>query len=92
VAGTLVGWLAQTSLNPRNVPTPSPQFGVAQCVTTANKGTKTLSGAALTTILGGQTGGSVRFSLVPLKFSPKQSGLHTLVLAAGTGVFGFANQ
>jgi hypothetical protein len=95
ISNSIVGLLAQTNLGPRNAllpPDKNLQFGVAQCTAPLPGGMKTLDGKAVTEILGGQTGGSVRFALVPLQYTLQPSGDHQVILTAGSGIFGFANQ
>jgi hypothetical protein len=86
--------LIQTALGPRNQSPPNrAQTGVAQCVdrmdTPAFK--FTLTAAQQSLLLGTQTTGSARISIVHLTSSPTLSGQHPLIFTAGRGELGFIN-
>jgi hypothetical protein len=84
----LAGLLTVVSTNPRSMFSITPAFGSAQCVEQLGAGTVTLRKAAITQILGGQSGGSVMISLVRLSADPASTMGHTVYFTGGIGNFG----
>lgn len=84
----LAGLLAVVSTNPRSQFTITPQYGTAQCAEQLGSGTVTLKKAAITQMIGGQTGGSVLIALVRLAANPQATMGHNVYLTAGKGYFG----
>jgi len=84
----LAGLLAIVSTNPRSQFGITAKYGSAQCAEQLGSGTVKLKQAAITTMLGGQTGGSVLLALVRLSANPTGTMGHTVFFTGGKGYFG----
>jgi hypothetical protein len=84
----LAGLLTVVSTAPRSQFAITPQYGTAQCAEQLGTGTVTLKKAAITQMIGTQTGGSVLIALVRLSANPQATMGHNVYLTAGKGYFG----
>jgi hypothetical protein len=82
-----VGLLVTTSTNPFSQFATTADYGDARCTEQVGAGTVTLRRAAITQILGGQTGGSILIALVRLHANVASTKGHNVFLTAGKGSF-----
>ncbi|HZS40653.1 MAG TPA: hypothetical protein VFF06_27660 [Polyangia bacterium] len=87
----LAGFLAIVSTNSREKFGITQNYGTAQCAEQLGSGTVTLKKAAITQMLGGQTGGSALLALVRLSANPTGTMGHTVFFTGGKGYFGLVN-